>query len=155
MIGGITDANAVELCHSADRGDLLELEIGGSIEPSSTRVRITGELRYRGDIEGWYGENAGPCAVIRSKSIDIILTANRCALTRPKIFSGLGLNIESYRFVVVKLGYLFPELANISQRTILALTTGSSTERLQDMNMQKIRRPVFPLDDNFIPEFER
>ncbi|MCE5257423.1 MAG: MlrC C-terminal domain-containing protein, partial [Spirochaetaceae bacterium] len=105
------------------------------------------------DIEGWYGENAGPCAVLRSDGIDIILTAKRCALTKPRIFEGLNLKLTDYRFVVVKLGYLYPELAKVARRAILAFTTGGSTERLQDMRMKHIRRPMFPLDDGFEPTF--
>ncbi|NBK25284.1 MAG: microcystin LR degradation protein MlrC, partial [Spirochaetia bacterium] len=85
--------------------------------------------------------------------VDVILTANRCALVRPRIFEKLGLDINSYRFVVVKLGYLYPELAEVSERTILALTKGTSTERLQDMDLKRITRPVFPLDTDFIPQW--
>ena len=41
-------------------------------------------------------------------------------------------------------------LAAEAQRAILAFTPGSSTERLEDMHMKNIRRPMFPLDDNFM-----
>jgi microcystin degradation protein MlrC len=147
LLGGLTDRPAVERCHAAKLGEALELEVGGTIEPGSVRTRVSGRLLYKGDIEGWYGENAGPCAVLRCGGIDLILTANRCALTKPRIFEGLGLRLDGYRFVVVKLGYLYPELAKVAQRAILAFTTGGSTERLQDMGMKRIRRPMFPLDD--------
>jgi microcystin degradation protein MlrC len=146
LLGGLTDKPAVESCQAADLGDMLELEVGGTIESASVRTRISGQLIFKGDIEGWYGENAGPCAVLRCEGIDVILTENRCALTRPRIFEKLGLLLNEYRFVVVKLGYLFPELAKIAERTILAFTTGGSTERLEDMGMRHIRRPMFPLD---------
>ena len=43
-----------------------------------------------------------------------------------------------------------PELAEEAERSILAFTPGASTERLQDMHMQNIRRPMYPLDDNFM-----
>jgi microcystin degradation protein MlrC len=146
LLGGLTDKPAVRICHAAELGDTLEFEVGGTIEPESSTTRISGHLLFKGDIEGWYGENAGPCAVLRSDGIDVILTENRCALTRPRIFEKLGLKLEEYRFVVVKLGYLYPELAKIAERTILAFTKGGSTERLEDMNMKHIRRPMFPLD---------
>jgi len=153
LLGGITDEPAVLRCHVAKQGDFMEVDVGGTIEPASTKVRVKGELLFKGDIEGWYGENAGPCAVLRCDGIDIILTAKRCALTKPRIFEGLGLRLEDYRFTVVKLGYLYPELAKIAKRAILAFTTGGSTERLQDMGMKRIRRPMFPLDDGFEPDY--
>ncbi len=147
LLGGLTDEAAVTKCHAAEIGDTVELEVGGTIEPASAKARISGQLIFKGDIEGWYGENAGPCAVLRCDGIDVVLTRNRCALTKPRIFEGLGLRLEDYRFVVVKLGYLYPELAKVAARTILAFTTGGSTERLEDMGMKRIRRPMFPLDD--------
>lgn len=154
LVGGITDAPAVRACYAAAPGSILDLGIGGTIEPGSTRTRVRGTLLHRGDIEGWQGENAGPSAVLRCEGIDVVVTARRTAFTRPSIFEGLGLKPADYRFVVVKLGYLFPELSRIAARTILAFTRGASTERLQDMGMVRIRRPVFPLDDGFEPTFE-
>ncbi len=147
LVGGLTDKPAVLKCHTVSPGAILDLEVGGSIEPKSTRTRIVGRLLFRGDIEGWYGENAGPCAVLACGGVDIVLTAERCALVRPRVFERLGLKLDAYRFIIVKLGYLFPELAEVAQRTILAFTTGGSTERLKDMGMRHIRRPMFPLDD--------
>lgn len=41
-------------------------------------------------------------------------------------------------------------LGRVAPRAILAFTPGSSCERLQDMDMKNIRRPMFPLEDNFI-----
>ncbi len=152
LLGGLTDEPALKRCGKAKVGDLLELDLGGTIEATSARVHVSAQLLYKGDIEGWYGENAGPCAVLRSGGIDIIVTAKRCALTKPRIFEGLNLRLEAYRFVIVKLGYLYPELAKVAKVTILAFTKGGSTERLQDMGMTRIRRPMFPLDDDFLPE---
>ena len=153
LIAGITDKTAVEECFSAEVGNELEIDVGGTIEPDSVSIRITGKLVFKGDIEGWYGENAGPCVVLHCNGNDVILTANRCALIKPRIFQGINLNLNSYRFVIVKQGYLYPELANISQRSILALTKGGSTERLKDMEMKRIKRPVFPLDIDFEPKY--
>lgn len=147
LVAGLTDEPAVKRCLGAAIGDRLELDLGGTLERLSTRAHVSATLLYKGDIEGWYGENAGFCAVLRSDGIDIIVTARRCALTKPRIFEGLGLKPEDYRFVIVKLGYLYPELAKIAKRAILAFTTGGSTERLQDMGMKRIRRPMYPLDD--------
>lgn len=153
LVGGITDEAAVDACRGAVPGQEVEFDLGGSIEPSSAKTHIRGELLYKGDVEGWYGDNAGPCIVVRSDGIDIVVTARRCAFTKPRIFEGIGLDINVYRFVVVKLGYLYPELAAVAARAILAFTRGSSTERLQDMGMKRIRRPMYPLDDDFEQDF--
>jgi len=149
LIGGITDAPCVAQCKKHGVGSTVDLSIGASIESSSISVNIKGVVVYIGPIQGWYGEDAGECCVVRYQSVDIIVTQQRCAFIRPSIFVNIGITLSSYRFVIVKLGYLFPELNRIASKSILALTKGTSTERLEDMNMKHITRPVYPLDDDF------
>ena len=95
------------------------------------------------------GGNAGESATLDCGNTTVVITKNRASMCRPDIFASIGLDFKEYKITVVKLGYLFPELAAESKRAILAFTPGASTERLEDMHMQNIRRPMFPLDDNF------
>ena len=59
-------------------------------------------------------------------------------------------SISRFHIVAVKLGYLFPELEEEADLAILALTPGASCERLEDMHLKRIRRPMFPLEDDFL-----
>ena len=47
LIGGLTDEPAVRKCHVASLGDLLDLDLGGTIEPTSTRTSFRGTLLFR------------------------------------------------------------------------------------------------------------
>ncbi len=150
LIAGIMDREACERCYAAEIGDTLTLQVGGSLDPNSERATITGRLIHRGDILSYQHDNAGPSATLDCGDMTVVITANRAALCRPDIFQSIDLDFTSFSIVVVKLGYLFPELAAVAPRAILAFTPGSSTERLQDMNLKRIRRPIYPLDDNFL-----
>lgn len=149
LIAGITDAAACDACYAAEIGDTLTLKVGGSLDSRSEAAVITGRLIHRGDILSYTGGNAGPSATLDCGDLTVVITRNRAAMCRPDIFASIDLDYSGFKIVVVKLGYLFPELAANAERAILAFTPGSSTERLEDMNMKKIRRPMFPLDDNF------
>ena len=149
LIAGIADEVACDKCYQANIGDVLTLEVGGSLDKNSETATITGKLIHRGDIISYTGGNAGPSATIECGEMTVVVTKNRAAMCRPDIFESIHLDYSPFKIVVVKLGYLFPELAAKAERAILAFTPGSSTERLEDMNMKKIRRPMFPLDDNF------
>lgn len=149
LVAGIADADACVACYQAELGDILTLKVGGSLDLNSEKAVITGKLIHRGDILSYTGGNAGPSATIDCGDMTVVVTKNRAALCRPDIFASIDLDYSRFKIVVVKLGYLFPELAEKAERAILAFTPGSSTERLEDMGMQKIRRPMFPLDDNF------
>ena len=150
LVAGIADAPACDKCYKAHIGDTLTLKVGGSLAKESESAEITGKLIHRGDIISYTGANAGESATLDCGKFTIVITKNRAALCRPDIFESIELDYTKFKTVVVKLGYLFPELAEVAQRSILAFTPGSSTERLQDMGLKNIRRPMFPLDDNFM-----
>ncbi len=149
LIAGIADEAACEKCYQANIGDELTIQVGGSLDKNSETATITGKLIHRGDIVSYTGGNAGPSATLDCGDMTVVVTKNRAAMCRPDIFASINLDYSPFKIVVVKLGYLFPELAAKAERAILAFTPGSSTERLEDMNMKKIRRPMFPLDDDF------
>lgn len=150
LVAGIMDAAACDACYAANLGDTLTLQVGGSLSPDSETAQITGKLIHRGDILSYQHDNAGPSATLHCGDITVVITKNRAAMCRPDIFESINLDFRPYQIVVVKLGYLFPELAEVAKRAILAFTPGSSTERLEDMHMKNIRRPMFPLDDDFM-----
>ena len=97
----------------------------------------------------YQNNNAGPSATLDCGDMTVVVTKNRASLCRPDIFDSINLDFHQFKIVVVKLGYLFPELAAEAERAILAFTPGTSCERLEDMHLKRIRRPMFPLDDNF------
>ena len=150
LLAGITDREATAKCYEAQIGDTVALEVGGTLDSRSVRVPIRGKLISRGDILGYTGGWAGRSAVVEVNGITVILTENRTALTRREIFDSIGVDFMRYRLVVVKQGYLFPELAAEAPKSILAFTLGGSTERLEDMGHKHISRPIFPLDDHFM-----
>ena len=150
LLAGITDAAACDACYRAQIGDTLTLTVGGSLSPGSVSTALTGRLIHRGDILSYQHSNAGPSATLACDGITVVITQNRAALCRPDIFRSIGLDPTAFSIVVVKLGYLFPELAQQAGRSILAFTPGASTERLEDMHLKRIRRPMYPLDDDFM-----
>jgi len=150
LVAGIMDAAACEACYRAKLGDTLTLTVGGSLDRSSEKAAITGKLIHRGDIFSYHYDNAGPSATLDCGDMTVVLTKNRAAMCRPDIFASVELDYHRFHIVAVKLGYLFPELAAEGARSILAFTPGSSTERLEDMHLKRIRRPMYPLEDNFM-----
>lgn len=150
LLAGIMDEKACDQCYAANIGDTLTLQVGGSLAEDSERGTITGKLIHRGDILSYHGDNGGPSATLDCGDMTVVVTRNRAALCRPDIFESIDLDFTKFKIVVVKLGYLFPELAKVAKRAILAFTPGATTERLEDMHMKNIRRPMYPLDDNFL-----
>ena len=54
------------------------------------------------------------------------------------------------RIVVVKLGYLFPDLADHAPRAIMALSPGATDLRLEELPYRRLSRPIYPLDGDLV-----
>lgn len=150
LLAGIADEEATDMCYNAKIGDELTLKIGGKLDVRNETAIITGKLKRVGDMVNYTGGAPIRAAVIECSDMTVIVTRERAALCRPDILDSIEPDWRDFRIVVVKLGFLFPELEAVSERTILAFTPGNSTQRLGDMHHTNIRRPLFPLDDNFM-----
>ena len=79
-------------------------------------------------------------------SVRVIVTKKRKPYHREVDFTRLGLNPRESDIVVVKIGYLVPELYDMRAGWIMALTPGGVDQDLERLNYQRINRPMFPLD---------
>ena len=61
-------------------------------------------------------------------------------------FTRLGLNPREADILVVKIGYLVPELYDMRADWIMALTPGGVDQDLMNLDYKRINRPMYPLD---------
>jgi microcystin degradation protein MlrC len=86
--------------------------------------------------------------VVRIGTVHIIITQKRKPYHREIDFTKLGLNPRKTDIVVVKIGYLQPELYAMRADWIMALTPGGVDQNLERLNYKRIQRPMFPFDKN-------
>ena len=86
--------------------------------------------------------------VVRVGSINVIVTKKRKPYHREKDFTQLGLDPRKADILVVKIGYLVPELYDLRGDWIMALTPGGVDQDLERLDYKRIQRPMFPLDKN-------
>ena len=112
--------------------------------------RYAPPVHIKGTVESIaYGDkDAEVEAVIRVGSVHIIVTQKRKPYHREIDFTRLGLDPRKTDIVVVKIGYLQPELYAMRAAWIMALTPGGVDQNLERLNYKRIQRPMFPLDKN-------
>ncbi len=120
LVAGITDRPAVEACFVAGEGARLSLRIGASLDPAGVSVTAEAEV-LRLDDPGTAAERQ---AVIRLGGITLVLAARRRPYHDIADFTRLGLDPAGVRLLVVKSGYLSPELAPLANPNLMALTDG-------------------------------
>ena len=84
--------------------------------------------------------------VVKVGSIHIIATQKRKPYHKEIDFTRLGLTPRQSAIVVVKIGYLEPELYAMQTGWIMALTPGGVDQDLARLPYKRIKHPIFPFD---------
>ena len=64
-------------------------------------------------------------------------------------WENLDLKPKTSDIIIVKIGYLVPELYDIRGDWVMALTPGGVDQDLLRLDYKEIVRPIFPLDTDF------
>jgi microcystin degradation protein MlrC len=141
VVAGLADAAAVEQCARAGAGARVTVSIGGKLDTVHARpLEVTGTVAHLDPPE------KPSLAVLQVAGVAVVLTADRRAFASLGSFQRAGIDPLQHRIVVVKLGYLFPELRDRAPRAIMALSPGFTDLRLEQLPFQRVPRPIYPLD---------
>jgi len=145
VIGGITDRPAVEACFAAGIGKTLSLKIGASLDPASPFVEVGAEIVSLDD-PGAANERQ---AVVKIGGITLILAARRRPYHNIADFTRHGIDPAKVRLLVVKSGYLSPELQPLSNPNLMALTDGVINQDIETLPSKRRVQPIFPFVKDF------
>ncbi len=94
-----------------------------------------------------YGDKDAEVEVsVKVGSVHVIVTQKRKPYHKEIDFTRLGLNPRTADIVVVKIGYLEPELYAMKADWLLALTPGGVDQNIEQLPYHRILRPMFPMD---------
>ncbi|MCM4157005.1 M81 family metallopeptidase [Gramella sp. AN32] len=118
--------------------------VGGKVEGY---VGATVDSRFAPPVQlvGTVESIDDKAVVVKVGSIQVIVTKDR---NRNINFDSLGLDPMATDIIVVKMGYLVPQLYNMQADWIMALTPGGVDQDLKSLEYSRINRPMFPLDEN-------
>lgn len=138
----IVDPQAAAQCWQAGENATVTVELGGHID-----TRPPGPLTVTGTVRALVDDPAGGhTAALTIGTITVIITTNRNQYTEYKQFERLGLDITTADVVVVKIGYLEPDLYDTQRDWKMALTPGGVDQDLIRLGHHHIDRPMFPFD---------
>jgi microcystin degradation protein MlrC len=145
MVVGITDRPATEAAYAAGTGATVPLSIGGSLDPSSPRIEVEAKVALLVDTP----HPAEREAVVRIDGVTLVLAARRRPYHDLADFARLGLDPHRARIVVVKSGYLSPELAPIANPNLMALSPGVVDQFIERLPRHRKAHPTYPFDKQF------
>jgi microcystin degradation protein MlrC len=135
------DPAAVATCVRAGEGAEVVLRVGGAFG-SPWSVDLSGRVQrvHLADPVG------GDIAVVASGGVRAILTSRRKPYHFIKDLTDLGLDPAAHDLVVVKIGYLVPDLFAAARGWLIALTPGGVDQHITRLPYRSLERPIYPLD---------
>lgn len=127
----------------------IEAGVGGKVDGmvgAAIDDRSAPPFHLTGEVTAIKENDSNSEVVIKSGNIHVIVTENRNAYHYERQFTDLGLNPREADILVVKIGYLVPELYEIRADWVMALTPGGVDQDLLRLPYQGIQRPMYPLD---------
>jgi microcystin degradation protein MlrC len=137
---------AVAACVEAGVGATVTVTAGAEVDDlHAGPLTMTGRVHAvkHGD------RDARVEVVLQVGSVFAILTELRKPYHHEHDFTDLDLDPRSADIVVVKIGYLEPELYDMAADWMLALTPGGVDQDLERLGHHRVVRPVFPFDRTF------
>lgn len=143
IVASVFDAAAVAAAQTAGVGARLRLRVGARVDSGPAGPALLDGVVERltsGD------DVSGPVAVVRVGGLQVIVTTRRKPYHKLADFLAAGLDPRQADIVVVKIGYLEPELYDMAAEWRLALTPGGVDQDLIRLHPTAITRPMFPWD---------
>lgn len=143
IYASVPGPSAVETAVAAGVGATVTVTAGAEVDD-----RHAGPVTLTGTVHAVrHGDrDAGTEVVIRVGSVYAILTGLRKPYHHEHDFTDLDLDPRGADIVIVKIGYLEPELFGMSAGWKMALTPGGVDQDLVRLGHHRIRRPMFPFD---------
>ena len=143
IYAAMADPAAVAVAAAAGVGATVRVSLGGKIDAGPAGpVRLTAEVIAVDPRD----PVAGTAVVLGVGGLRVIVTARRKPYHLESDFTVLGLCPRAADLVIVKIGYLEPELYRMAADWRLALTPGGVDQDLLRLGHRGIVRPMYPFD---------
>ncbi len=134
---------AVAACRAAGLGAEVSVSLGGKLDPlHGSPLPMRGRVVHLAPPE----LRGGHQAVLQVRGVQVIVTERRKAFHYVADFRQAGIDPLAHKIVVVKMGYLVPDLQRLAPRALLALSPGAVDQAIERLPYQRIQRPIYPLD---------
>lgn len=139
----------------ADRnvGEQAHICLGVNADEMSAPVELDVTVKAKGTLRGYmmhpHDEHYGDCVAVSvaGTSVTVNIATTRQTMCEEHQFVGAGLDWDAYDVIVVKQGYIFPELKAKGKLSVMSLTMGATLQDTKQIPFKRIMRPMFPIDD--------
>lgn len=154
LFASICDPACYETLKAAEVGTRQQIRLGVGYDAMSRTVPLNVQVKGKGEVvrAGTTGARVmkkfGDCVTVQvcGTGIDIVVANSEKSFSAKVVFQRAGLDWNDYDIIVVKQGYLYPELKEAAAFYVMSLTDGATPQNTKAMTFRRIQRPAYPLD---------
>ncbi len=135
----------MEAAFAAGVGARLSLTIGATLDPAGGKVSGEFDVLLLSDD----ARSVARQALLKIAGITVVVADRRRPYHNLADFALLGLDPRQAKIVVVKSGYLSPELAPIANPNLMALSEGVVDQYVERLVRKRKLQPAYPFDTDF------
>ena len=143
IVAGIADAPATNMAYEAGVHGVIQAKIGATLDPrGGPPVSISGVVVHLAKA----AQLSERLAVIAVQGVMLVLTATRRPFHNLGDFHAIGLEPELADIIVVKSGYLSPDMQALAKQDAMALSPGVVDQGIERLPRRRASRLIFPFD---------
>ena len=144
LYASINKAEVVAKAFQIGEGKEIEIEIVSQED----KLLLSGLIKKTGSF------NNVRSALIVIGNLNLVFSDQKVVMYDPEFLHNLGLNLNDFKIIMLKSGYLSPKYQPFAKKTILALTPGYTYQVFKNLVYKNVPRPIYPLDRIENLEFE-
>ena len=155
VLAPLVDAPAAAAAHKAGVGAMIELTLGGTIDPrrfKPMKVKATITLLSDGEarLETMKAPlSAGPTAVLKFESFTVVVMSRAVSLFDRAMYFANGLNPTDFDLIVVKSPHTENHMFDAWTEVNFNIDApGATSANLKSLGHTICARPIYPLEDN-------
>lgn len=151
LFSAITDNALFNKVKKYKSEEYFEIDLGAGGEYLKQTVTLDVKIINKGTLQQTFGDtnNYGGTITltVRDKPIDIVLISESISFADYHQFEAANINMKEYNLIIVKQGYIFPDLKDYCDYSIMALTDGATNQKTENIVFKQIMRPMLPFDE--------
>ena len=139
LIAGIASKSAYDELKNGN-----QFTIGGTFGGGGPSLKLNADSVYF----------QSQCAVVKVNKLTIVITELRRPFHSLTDFTDLKIDLRNFQLLIVKSGYLSPELQELSVPSFMVLSDGAVNQDLHSIANKKRNTKLYPFQDfdDFVPE---
>ena len=153
LFAAIHDAATCHELEEVEAGATCHISLGMGVDELSAPVDLKVEVVAHGRQEGthMYGEHGdyGPLTTVKvvDRPVWIVVTDNNHSFVEEHQLDACGVDWRAFEVIVVKQGYIHPELKAAGALSVMSLTDGATPQNTKLIKFKRIMRPMYPIDE--------